>query len=47
VVEFTQEDINALVDAIDTYDVETTNEPTQEAIDEHERDMSNKKNSNI
>jgi hypothetical protein len=49
-VEFTQDDINALADAIDAYDVEhgyVMDEPTQEAIDEHRRDMSNEENSNI
>ena len=43
-VEFTQEDIDALSDAIDSYDVEhgyVMDEPTKEAIDEHERDMNN------
>jgi len=43
-VEFTQEDINDLADAIDAYDVEhgyVMNEPSQEAIDEHERDRNN------
>ena len=49
-VEFAEEDINALTDAIDAYDVEqgyVMDEPTQADIDEHERDMSNEKNSNI
>lgn len=41
-VEFTQEDINVLADAIEAYDVKqgwVIDEPSQEAIDEHRRDM--------
>ena len=49
-IDFFQMLLNVVTDAIDAYDVEhgyVMYEPPQELIDEHERDMSNEKNSNI
>jgi hypothetical protein len=47
---FVDELLNIVVNAIDAYDIEhgyVMDEPTQESIDEHERDMNNEKNSNV
>jgi hypothetical protein len=49
-VDFTQEDIDALSDAIDAYDEKqgwVMDTPPQEAIDEHRRDMSNENENNL